>query len=91
MRVTDYVLPGSKELGAQVVKALENRTACIMANHGCVAAGRSLKEALKTALIVEKSAKATVYAQLLGGVVELSDKDIDFMRDFYLHHYGQRE
>lgn len=91
VRVTDYVLPGSKELGAQVVKALENRTACIMANHGCVAAGRSLKEALKTALIVEKSAKATVYAQLLGGVVELSDKDIDFMRDFYLHHYGQRE
>ncbi len=49
VRVTDYVLPGSKELGAQVVKALENRTACIMANHGCVAAGRSLKEALKTA------------------------------------------
>ncbi len=46
---------------------------------------------LKDSLIVEKSAKATVYAQLLGGVVELSDKDIDFMRDFYLHHYGQRE
>jgi len=91
VRVTDYVLPGSKELGAQVIKALENRTACIMANHGCVATGRSLKEALKTALIVEKSAKATVYAQLLGGVVELSEADIDFMRDFYLHHYGQRE
>ena len=89
VRVTDYVLPGSKELGDQVVRALEDRMACIMANHGCVATGRSLKEALKTAFVVEKSAQATVYAQSLGGVVELSNEDIDFMRDFYLNHYGQ--
>lgn len=90
VRVTDYVLPGSKELGDQVVKALDNRMACIMANHGCVATGRTLKEALRTAFVVEKGAQATVYAQSLGGVVELSDADIDFMREFYLNKYGQR-
>jgi len=90
IRVTDYVLPGSVELGVEVVKALEDRMACIMANHGCVATGRTLKEALRTAFIVEKSAKATVFAQSLGGVVELSDEDINFMREFYLHKYGQK-
>ncbi len=91
VRITNYVLPGSRELGDEVVKALQDRMACIMANHGCVATGRTLKEALKTAFIVEKAAQATVYAQTLGGVVELSDEDIDFMREFYLNHYGQRK
>ncbi len=91
VRITNYVLPGSRELGDEVVKALQDRMACIMANHGCVSTGRTLKEALKTAFIVEKAAQATVYAQTLGGVVELSDEDIDFMREFYLNHYGQRK
>ncbi len=90
VRVSEYVLPGSKELGENVVKALKDRQAVIMANHGCVATGRNMKEALKVAFIVEKSAKATVMANMLGGVVELTQDDIDFMRDFFLNHYGQR-
>lgn len=90
VRVSEYKLPGSKELGEEAVKALENRNACILANHGCLAAGKDLREALKIAFVVEKSAKATVYAQILGGVVELDQEDIDFMRDFYLNKYGQR-
>jgi len=90
VRVTNYVLPGSAELGQEVVLALKDRMACIMANHGCIATGRTVKEALRTAFIVEKSAQATVYAQSLGGVVELTEEDVDFMREFYLTKYGQR-
>ena len=90
IRVSEYALPGSKELGINAVKALENRNAVILANHGCLAAASSLKEAFKVALIVEKSAKATIFATILDGVVELSQSDIDFMRDFYLHKYGQK-
>ena len=62
----------------------------ILANHGALSAGKDLKETLKISLILEKTAKATIYAQLLGGVVQLSQEDIDFMRDFYLNKYGQR-
>lgn len=90
VRVSEYKLPGSIELGKVVVKALEGRNACILANHGCLAGAENLKEALKIAFIVEKSAQATVFAQIMGGVVELSQEDIDFMRDFYLNKYGQR-
>jgi len=90
VRVTNYVLPGSVELGQEVVLALKDRMACILANHGCVATGRNIKEALRTAFVVEKSEQATVYAQSLGGVVELTGDDIDFMREFYLTKYGQR-
>lgn len=90
VRVSEYKLPGTSELGASVVEALRDRNAAILANHGCVAAAKDLNEAMKVAAIVEKSAKATIFAQLLGGVIELPKEDIDFMRDFYLNKYGQR-
>ncbi len=90
VKVSKYALPGSKELGKEVVVALKDRNACILANHGCLAAGKDLKETLKIAFVVEKTAKATIYANMLGGVVELDQEDIDFMRNFYLNKYGQR-
>lgn len=91
VRVSEYKLPGDKELGEAAVKSLRDRSAAILANHGCVAVGRTLKEALKTVLVVEKSAKAVVFAKSLGRVVTLGKDDIDNMRDFYLNHYGQEK
>ncbi|MCX7885530.1 MAG: class II aldolase/adducin family protein [Caloramator sp.] len=90
VRVSSYSLPGTKQLGDVAVKALEGRNAALLANHGCIAAAKDLKEALKAAAVVEKSAKAAIFANILGGVVELSQSDIDAMRDFYLNKYGQR-
>lgn len=90
VRVSEYKLPGTKELGDAVVEALKERTAALIANHGCIAGGRNLNEALKTAAIVEKGAKEAIFAHLLGGVVSLSKEDVDTMRDFYLNSYGQR-
>lgn len=90
VRVNEYKLPGSKELGPSVVEALKDRSAVVLANHGCLAAGPSLNEAMKIVDVVEKSAQSAIYAQILGGVVALSQEDVDFMRDFYLNKYGQR-
>ena len=90
VRVSEYVLPGSNELGVKAVEAMEGRMAVILANHGCLGAGRDLKEALKTVQVVEKSAQATILANMMGGVVELDQQDVDIMRDFYLNKYGQR-
>ena len=90
VRVSEYRLPGTPELGIEALKAMENRNAVIMANHGLVGAARDLKEAYKIVNVVEKSAQANVFAMLLGGVAELSDEDVNIMRDFYLNSYGQR-
>lgn len=90
VRVSEYRLPGSTDLGKVVVEALEDRQAVIMANHGLLAAGPTLKETIKIALICEKSAQATLLSAMIGGAVELSDEDCGFMRDFYLNKYGQR-
>lgn len=89
VRVCEYALPGTAQLGANAVKALEGRNAVLLPNHGMVGAGTNLDEALKICQVVEKSAKITILAQAVGGVVELSQEDTAAMRDFYLHKYGQ--
>lgn len=90
VRVSDYALPGTEELGLNAIKALKDRQAVILANHGLLGIGRDLKEALKICQVVEKAAKSLLAAQLLGGAVELSKEDIQGMRDFFLNSYGQR-
>ena len=90
VRVSEYFLPGTVELGQAAVKALKDRNGVILASHGCLAAGKSLKETLKIADVMEKSAQATIYANILGGVVELQQSEVDYMRNFYLNGYGQR-
>ena len=89
IEVAEYFLPGSKELAQSAVTALGNKSACLMANHGLITVADHLDEAYKIAQIVEKSAQAVIYANSLGGAIELSQDDIDFMRDFYLNEYGQ--
>ena len=90
VRVNEYALPGTEQLGINTVKAMEGRNAVLLANHGMLGAGRDLEEAFKVCQVVEKSAQITLLAQLMGGVVELSQDDIDGMRNFYLDAYGQR-
>jgi L-fuculose-phosphate aldolase len=89
VRVNEYALPGTKQLGINTAKAMEGRNAVLLANHGMLGAGRNLEEAFRVCQVVEKSAQVTLLAQLMGGVVELSQDDIDGMRNFYLQGYGQ--
>lgn len=52
-----YATPGSETLAAHAAAALASRDACLLAHHGAVAAGRTLKEAIALALIVEELAR----------------------------------
>ena len=89
VRVSAYALPGTEQLGMNTVQALEGRNAVLLASHGMLGVGRDLHEALKVCQVVEKAAQVVLFAQLMGGAVALSQDDIDYMRDFYLHGYGQ--
>jgi len=89
VRVNEYALPGTEQLGINTVKAMAGRNAVLLANHGMLGVGRNLEEAFRVCQVVEKSAQVTLLAQLMGGVVELSQEDIDGMRNFYLQGYGQ--
>ncbi len=57
VRVADYSTYGTKALAENAVKALEGRTGCLLANHGMIALGRDLDEAMWRAVELETIAK----------------------------------
>jgi L-ribulose-5-phosphate 4-epimerase len=87
--VARYALPGTADLASYAVEALGDKTAVLLSNHGAVACGPSLKEALLIAELVEKAAHIHVIARQLGGARCLSDDDVQLMRRFYVETYRQ--
>ena len=85
--VAEYALPGSDALASNAVAALGERSAVLLANHGVLACGSTLRDALLVAQLVEKAAQIHLLAQNLGGPIVLSDEDVSIMRRFYLEHY----
>ena len=57
MKVTDYALPGSEELGETVVSTFKDTHACIIPHHGAVFYGPSLEVVLAVAEAVEMKAR----------------------------------
>ncbi len=86
----DYATFGSEALSQNVLNALTGRRACLMANHGQVAIGASLEEALRLAEIVEELAAQYWRARLLGEPVLLTDAEMDAVLARFVD-YGQRE
>ncbi len=74
VRVTDYAMSGTEDVGANAVKALEGRSAALLANHGMVAVGPNPAKALHVTALVERSAQITWGARVLGQVHELPEE-----------------
>jgi len=90
VKVVPYALPGTEDLVRHALAGLEGRMAVLLANHGAVCLGRSLDEAFTVAQVLEKAARVFILAGVLGGAVPLAEEDVAFMRDFFLHRYGQQ-
>ncbi|MBM7068686.1 class II aldolase/adducin family protein [Actibacterium sp. 188UL27-1] len=76
VELADYALFGSEALNKHVLKAMEGRQACLMANHGMCAVGESLDKAMWRAVELETIAKQYYHSLLIGGPVLLSDAEI---------------
>jgi len=73
----------------EVASKLGDRSAALMANHGLVAVGKSVDDALHTAMTVEHNATIMWGAAQLGGVVDLPEQartDFTNIYDFVRHH-----
>ncbi len=55
--VADFEMPGSEALGAGALKSLEKRHACLLSNHGVIAIGKDIDQALIRAEYVEDASK----------------------------------
>ncbi|HUD51652.1 class II aldolase/adducin family protein [Parvibaculum sp.] len=90
IRVAPYALFGTEALARSVIDTLEGRRACLMANHGQIALGRSLGEALMIAREVEVQASYYFGTLAIGGPKILSDEDMNAVFGAFLS-YGQKK
>jgi L-fuculose-phosphate aldolase len=83
VRCAGYATFGTAALSALVVEALLDRSACLMANHGMIACGRDLSQALWRATELEALARQYHACLVAGGPVLLSSAEIrDAQRQF---------
>jgi L-fuculose-phosphate aldolase len=85
-----YATFGTAELSNNTLAALENAKACLLANHGQVATGATVEEALKLAALVEELAQWHWGALAIGGPVVLSDEQMAEVRHAFTS-YGQQD
>ena len=90
IRVADYAMPGTEEMAAACVKALEGRQGALIANHGAISCDVTLAKAFIGSQIIEKTAMVYINSMAIGGPVEIPQKDIDFFSDFFRNKYGQK-
>lgn len=89
IQTADYAPAGTAELAGNVLHALGDRNAALLANHGAVATARNLKEALLAALVIEKACQVWLEVKRTGAAHPLTPEQTAHLRDFYLNHYGQ--
>jgi L-fuculose-phosphate aldolase len=76
IRCAAYETFGTEELSRRAVEALENRGACLLANHGLITLGKDLDAALKLAVEVETLAAMYWRALQLGEPNLLDDAEM---------------
>jgi len=79
IRCAPYATYGTQELSDHALTALEGRFACLLANHGMIAAGKSLDRAVALAIEVESLAEGYWRALQIGEPVILGDAEMDIV------------
>jgi L-fuculose-phosphate aldolase len=91
IRVTDYAPFGTRELAENSVEALRNRKAVILANHGVVACGIDLEDALEVLELVERAAQIYVFSRLTGRVTTLPVDVVEHQKKIFLERIKLRK
>lgn len=76
IRVADYACYGTAELSAAVMRAMEGRFGCLMANHGMLTAAPTLARAVWLAHELEALAHQHYHALLIGGGHVLGEAEL---------------
>lgn len=76
VRCAPYAPYGTAELSELALAALADRNACLLANHGMIAAGANLEKALWLAVELETLCQQYAVALQVGTPAILSDRDI---------------
>ncbi len=83
-----YATFGTQELCDNIVRAIGNYNACLMANHGIVTVGETIAAAFATAEELELVARLFYQAKCIGQPVILSDEEMSIVLEKF-KTYGQ--
>ena len=83
IKIAKYALSGSEELDNNVIAAMENKNAVLLANHGAVGIGRTMREAFNACELVEKTARIYLLALASGKVNLIPDEGIEAGKAFF--------
>ncbi len=84
-----YQLFGTEELSSAVIDGLSQRNACLLANHGLVTVGDSLKNSFNLAMEVEQLAEQYCTVKKIGKPKLLNDEEMKLVIEKF-KHYGER-
>lgn len=90
IHVTEYANNGTEELAREVVAEMDGKRAVLMRNHGVLAGGESLEDALYVSSIVEFCARVQYQAQLLGEPEPVDDSDLAYLSEHYHRQLSDR-
>ena len=76
IKCSKYATFGTKNLSRNIIKALKNRTACLIANHGQVAFGENLEKTFELAQEIENICHQYINAIRIGIPKILSKKEM---------------
>ena len=81
IKCAEYATFGTKELSENVIKALTDRSACLMSNHGQVAFGKNLEAAFELAQEIENICQQYIIALKIGEPKILSFEEMKKVLD----------
>ena len=81
IKCSDYATFGTRELSQNILRALQNRKACLMSNHGQVAFGQNLSSAFELSEELENICHQYIIALKLGNPKILSKAEMEKILD----------
>lgn len=88
LAVAEYAPPGSRLLAENTLAALGDKKAALLANHGAVALGTTLEDAVKNALLTENVCRVYLLAKTAGTVHQITPEAFASQREIYLSKRG---
>ena len=90
IRCAEYATFGSQALSDHALAALDERRACLLANHGVIALGKDLESAFRTAQLVEELARQYLFSRMAGTPVLLDEAEMNVNLEKF-RDYGKQD
>ena len=83
IKLAGYALSGTPEQMTNVLAALGDRNAVLMANHGAVGTGKNMRDAFTACELIEKTARVYFLTLSAGKVNQLPEKALAIQKELY--------